>query len=118
MTLHYSLPFIIVEDDKHVEDILEYANDEKNSSIPIVSLTSLLNRLMNQVSMGTSPDIAEALDGLVRSVAVLNPNLVSSIVRSTIEDLKNEKSQLLHAHSSWFSGVLEHCELLVSFQNK
>ena len=118
LTLHYSLPFIIVEDDKHVEDILEYANDEKNSSIPIVSLTSFLNRLMNQVSMGTSPDIAEALDGLVRSVAVLNPNLVSSIVRSTIEDLKNEKSQLLHAHSSWFSGVLEHCELLVSFQNK
>mmetsp|Transcript_32943 Transcript_32943/g.33555 ORF Transcript_32943/g.33555 Transcript_32943/m.33555 type:complete len:1209 (+) Transcript_32943:51-3677(+) len=116
--LHHALSFVLPDASNQSvilpSEACNKITDEKVSE-HVMTLSSLVHRVLKHVTSSIQSDTyLQELDSLLRAMAVLDPDSVNEIVRDQL-------GQLIGIHkapspaSEIYSGLLEHCEMLLSF---
>jgi len=108
--LLYLVPFIPRNDDS-------VALDSTTIGRSICDFRGIVDRLLHRVvESNPTPDFLDMLDTVLRSIATLSPSDFEEIVRQNMNLLSGE-NQAPSAASEIFSGLIDHCDMMLQFQS-
>jgi hypothetical protein len=118
-TVLYVVPFVLRSGDKEfTKRNLISADDASASVAAAYTYEGIVDRLIHRVVDGNpTQHFLEVVDTVLRSLAVLCPAEFEGIVRSNFKLLAGVH-EAPSAASELFSGLIDHCEMMVQFSSK
>jgi hypothetical protein len=106
---------IPIDNDGNSLDLTSLTNDPTKP----VYFTDISTKLLLEITSSLHEDeYLLTLDGLLRSVAVLEPKLFEEIVRSKLNTLLVGKHIAPSKTSDMLSGLIDHCEMMIEFNSR